>query len=276
VSSSAVPYPLVLTAFEVRYPSTPRIEAALPSFVDALSARLPHVSSGEGSKLERTSLGFGAHRGLLDPALLTMYNSRRTEACTVRSNAATLEVTSYESYEGFRELLKDFIGALYRTRAIISVERVGIRYLDELHAPPVDDAVDWATWISPSLLGPLQVVGDRTVANYTGALRLQLDPDFYLSMRWGALRRPALRRSMGAGLRIKRPPGTSPVFMLDLDGSWVPRSSDSVDIESILEATDRLHFEIKKLFSASVTDDLRAQIAMMPPAYGEDQELLYE
>ncbi|WP_084599032.1 TIGR04255 family protein [Actinoplanes subtropicus] len=276
MSSSATPYPVLLTAFEIRYPSTPRIRAALPSLAEALSSRFSHSSIGKDSELERTSLGFGAHRGLLEPALLTMSNSSRTEACTVRQNAATLEVTRYDDYLTFRAVLREFVVALYRTHAIISIERVGLRYLDELHTSSAHHSVDWAEWVSPLLLGPLQLVGAETPTDYTGALRLQPGPDLFLSMRWGALRRPALRQSMGTGLRITRPPGTAPVFMLDLDGSWRPRQREFNSVDDVMAAVDRLHDLTKNLFTATVTEELRAQIAMTPPANHEREELVHE
>ncbi|WP_228543344.1 TIGR04255 family protein [Micromonospora sp. S-DT3-3-22] len=257
-----MPYPLVLTAFEVRYPSTPRLRSVLTSLAEAMSHRLPDISRDKEGALGRTSLGFGAHRGLTEPALMTMANPERTEVCTVRDNVVALEVTQYASYEDFRALIGDFLHALYRTEAIISIDRVGIRYLDELRTGTVEGASDWAEWIRPELVSPLNLATDYTVLNYTGTLRFQLDHDCFLSLRWGALRRPALRQSMSTGLRIRRPNGSAPVFMLDLDGAWVPDSATKFDdIEKVLSATDRLHSAIKQLFASSVQEQLLEQIA---------------
>jgi uncharacterized protein (TIGR04255 family) len=251
--------PLVLTAFEVRYPASTAVhdEGVLACFADAMVSRLPIASTGEEARQYRTPLGFGAHRNSVEPAIMVLRDEERTSICTVRETVASVEVTNYSTYYDYRALIEQFLRGLVASRVSFPVERVGLRYLDEVRPlRGIEQPDDWHGWIADDLLRPLTVAAGLPVSTYTGLLRAELGDQKFVSLRYGALRRPALMQNTGIGLRIRRPNGAGPVFMLDIDGYWLAGGIEC-DEQEILPVVDELHEAVARLFEASIGEVLQ-------------------
>jgi uncharacterized protein (TIGR04255 family) len=83
-------------------------------------------------------------------------SAERDWVATVAPDFFSLETLSYGSWEQFRDRLGNLTAAVSEVLSPDLVQRVGLRYLNELRVAGVMTAVDWAGRISPSFLGPAQ------------------------------------------------------------------------------------------------------------------------
>src|SRR5207248_11166895 len=90
------------------------------------------------------------------------YMSRdRTTAVTFRSEAIVVETTKYYGYERLRRVIALVLRARHDLEPIDGVERVGLRYVNEIRVPEVGSQPGaWEPWIDDSLLGPVPI-GER-------------------------------------------------------------------------------------------------------------------
>lgn len=183
-------------------------------------------------------------------------------ALTMRPDSLVIETTSYGSYERVRELLDVSLQLRQSVEVPGGVERIGLRYIDEIRVPLTDgiDVPDWKEWVDATLLGPSQVGGDLGLvpAVNEGAIVFSYGASSALVLRYGGQSdyvvpsTPELRRPLP-------PPG--PLFKLDIDSFWqagdvVPKFEPS----RILEHADSLHRPVRGVFEGLITDRLREEV----------------
>ncbi len=188
------------------------------------------------------------------------YFSRdNTIAVSIRSEAIIIETTSYIRWEHLRELTSEVLAARQEVDGVDGVERVGLRYIDEIRVPD-DPGKDWASWVDSTLLGPAQAgepLGLR-VAQWHGITVFESGPDRAVALRYG----PREGYAVDPGGDLKRPaPAPGAFFLMDIDSFWTP--SDGVpefDIEMLLMMCDKLHAPVRNLFERLITDRLRKEV----------------
>jgi uncharacterized protein (TIGR04255 family) len=254
--------PIVLAAVEVRHSLCEPLD---PSGVSRINAGLAELLPLRG-EVQSVSVAFQPG-GAASPAQLGVFprwssRDKRT-AVTVRSDALVIETTNYQQYENLRRLVELVLDARTPSAGAVGIERVGLRYIDEIRVPSDDSdrTITWAKWVHPSLLGPvvdpehaagMRLTDHQAIAVFTGA------DDQTLALRYG----PREGYAIVSSPELRRPtPAPGPFFLLDIDSFWQPsQTAPALDTESVLSAVDRLHMPVRDLFEGLITARLREEV----------------
>jgi uncharacterized protein (TIGR04255 family) len=250
--------PLEFVAFEVRFPLAPRLESkeALEALADRLRERLPvpHEES-----VQTVTLGPGRPTTVAERRYRFTDRSRTLSAVIGRS-AVSVETTSYSEFPDFRALVSEVLEAVGLTANIVGVERVGLRYIDEIRVPAEIRAVgDWRGWIADEVLGTLAITEGFIATQMQTLLQLVSDAGM-ITVRYAALEGEGV---VGDGPMLRRSaPGKGPFFVIDSDSFWVPEPDDMMvyDPGALLSLSDRLHAPLGDLFHRAITDRLREEL----------------
>lgn len=190
--------------------------------------------------------------GTPESMLFQVVNSERTVAASVWPSSLAIEDGDYVHFEAFKERLAIVFSALYGDRPR-RCERIGLRYVDELHPIPAPrDASEWTRWVHSSLLALPNLTGKR-VSALGGGLTVDLGNDYAVNFRYATAHGPVVQ---SANLRL-RPRPSSAALMLDTDAFWQPSSPEMVDSHSISAILDRLHAGVRELFDIVITEESR-------------------
>jgi len=256
--------PIVLAVLEVRHLET----AAVPADDVAEFRRLlkPVAPLYKTDVVTHTDLQvLVTPDGATSPAVQTnsqtvhrVYSRTREIAVTIGPGSLTVETCRYAGWDPLVEAVRLALRA--RLGRVDGVERIGLRYFDEIRIPRQEDP-DWGRWVSPGLLAPRWVspwplLQQQSVAHY--AVNDGLDD---LTFRYGAVNGPSTFQSRP---HLARPdPGVGPYFLLDTDASWRPKAGEPCpepDIGEILAIATRLHGAATAVFESSITDALRQEV----------------
>ncbi|TNB67202.1 TIGR04255 family protein [Arthrobacter sp. BB-1] len=248
--------PLALALVELRHP------ASEPLTVPALSAIKKALSSVTPIQRREDSMTLNIQTGTQEVASVPKFVSRDQQtAVTFRPDAVVVETTKYKSYESFRSLLETAAKARHGVDPLDAIERVGLRYVDEIRAPE-DASISWEDWVSPKLLGPgvpaslpgLSIVQQQGITVFQSGT-----PGDSLTLRYG----PLVGQAVGSTPNLVRP-GVfeGPFFLIDIDGAWTPPTGviPEFDVEEILQVCDRLHSPIKDVFESLISEKLRNEV----------------
>ena len=132
------------------------------------------------------------------------------------------------------------------------VERIGLRYIDEIRVPAENggSAPVWNQWVDASLLGPAHIGADLGLAPAVneGVFVFSGSSDHAVVLRYGAQSGYAVQSTPD----LRRPlPPPGPLFKLDIDSFWQ---------ELILRQADALHEPVRGVFESVITDRLREEV----------------
>lgn len=271
--------PLALVVLEVRYPLTPGAldQPQLRPLGAALGKSLPLVDevTDQQVKFDVT----GGNLPTVTGQTRYRFSSRdRTMAATLSANRLTIESGSYNGYELFRPLVERVVKALERVVSPTGVERIGMRYMNEIRVSTIADdrsaknPESWSPYLDNRLLTSpafADVLDDLDYDGWLSIVRLSRGDRNHVNLRFG----PGDRYAVGPEGPIKRrrlpPPG--PFFLIDIDSYWQLGPSDEVpefNSEMILEACDRLHTPTRALFETAISDELRDEVFRKKVTHG--------
>ena len=257
--------PIVLSAAEIRHTLCGPLEARELSRMSALLKTVLPLRS----ELRGVEIAFQAGPGIrplaqeqvLAPVPRWTSRDKRT-ALTLRPDAMVVETTDYGSYERLRGILEVALAAREVSANSLGVERVGLRYIDEIRVPTGngDAHPSWVEWVDASLLGPmsagtavgLQPAGTQGVAAFTGT------DGQTLVLRYG----PRDGVAVISTPELRRPtPTPGPFFLLDIDSFWEPPGEvPGWDADTVLDIVDRLHAPVHDVFESLITESLRKEV----------------
>jgi uncharacterized protein (TIGR04255 family) len=255
---------LRLVTAEFRFPLSPRLSGdPLDTLSDLLSERLPIIEpAGNSVGLEFSSAS--AQPQLLparEPAYRFMERDRRT-ALTVQPGRFAVEVTAYTHWEEFRELIRWALEKIgNELHAIVALDRLGIRYIDEIRVPSEPEIPSlWSSFIDEHLLAPLQLADGFDVKALHGALQLSTGEGCEMVVRYGTLT-GHLVADIGP-LQLLTPAGQGPTFYIDTDSYWTRPVSrqDEFDVDTALGLADAVHAPVSALFERAITERLRDEV----------------
>jgi uncharacterized protein (TIGR04255 family) len=178
----------------------------------------------------------------------------------VAPRAVVVETTNYIRFEEFSRTIADAVRAASDAASLPGIERVGLRYIDEIRVPSVTRPTDWDGYISPALLGPLELKGEFSPDQFEAIVIYETGPNQQANVRYGALEGQVVDTS--GPLRLPAEAGGGPFFLLDIDSFWTapPEEVPVFSVERVLEICASLRGPVRALFEASITDKLRNEV----------------
>lgn len=257
--------PLAFVAAEIRTSYNPALvkDETLATIQD----RLPALPVARREHRQVVVMGGPPQPG---ETVLRLLNAESTTSLTLAAGAIALETTAYETVEAFTELLEAALSAVADIAPPHSVERVGLRYVNELRvAQAITDPEQWQTWVCPELLAPLAsgskalVAGGVDQVAFNGAQTLlswQLGRERALVARFG----PVFGPPAVGNDPLRRPvqSGEGPFFLVDLDGFWpstMPAQTERYDPAALLSTVRQLHAPIEATFLWATTEKFREE-----------------
>lgn len=250
--------PIALALLEVRHP-----EAEVPT--GATLAALKR-SLAATHPVQRTEQGVGVNlqTGERVPMVVHKLIARDLHsAITFREDAMVIEATDYRGWNWFRGVTKDLLEARQDIAPVDGLERIGLRYIDEVRVPS-SSPVDWSEWVSASLLGPNEALAGLGLRSeqQQGVVQYTTDePGESFTLRYGASRGSMIKSTPNL-VRPIEPSDTEEFFLIDTDGAWSdPKGAvPEFDLGTALGTCDRLHAPIRELFEMLITEKLRSEV----------------
>lgn len=266
-----LPHPLVFVAAEVRVPVAPRLsQAETAERLAATLPVLPLLRQEQRSRVEQTpgGLNIQAEQGW------RLTDRSSSTSLVVSPSSVVLETTRYPGFESFLDLLLGCCRAVADVAAPVGVERLGMRYVNEVRPPQPPAAFsEWGSWVSPTLVAaandaeanvhaaPVAGAHDSQLQNFETTLTFSLPDTQALTCRMAALN--------GAGVVGNAPllrwenPAPGPFFVVDLDAFWPRepmREVEEFDIDRLRVRAEHLHHHVKAAFAWAVTDAYRKEV----------------
>lgn len=256
--------PIVLMAIEVRYPPCEPLDRKQ---IAEASARIKHLLPLPS---EMSEVSFTVQAGPDGPPTqqqvinnFPRWTSRdKRTALSIQPASLVIETTDYGSFDRMRALLDIVLQARFAIATPAGVERIGLRYIDEIRVPAENggSAPVWNQWVDASLLGPAHIGADLGLAPAVneGVFVFSGSSDHAVVLRYGAQSGYAVQSTPD----LRRPlPPPGPLFKLDIDSFW--QAADKVpefDVELILRQADALHEPVRGVFESVITDRLREEV----------------
>lgn len=252
--------PLVSVAFELRHPQSETLSPRQRTiFKELLSNELPVMRSQQVSS---QTIEFGPSGAV--PTVQTeespkYFDRKTTVAASLLSSSTIVETTQYPGWENFSELIWKVCEARNEISPIDGIERIGLRYIDEIRIPDTEDP-EWSEYLVPSLLGPhVESAQDLPLKQWQGVAVFGPERGRSLVMRHATGEGFAVNPN--GDLRRKSPAYPGKFFLLDLDSFWVPESEVPVfSMDLIRETSEALHAPVREMFEQCITDRLRNEV----------------
>lgn len=250
--------PITLVLLEIRHPITPSLDgASLAALKSELADHTPI------QRMEQTmEMDFPSGEQRISTIHKLVSRDLHTNV-TFRNDAVILETTNYPGWEAFRSLAMRAMAARQDVAPVDGVERIGLRYIDEIRVPHHETELNWSDWVDPSLLSPdLKAGGMKLVPQQQQSsvvYRAQPNDDTIV-LRYGASTGQAVVST--PNLTLPKEPTPGPFFLIDIDASWNPPGHNipEFDLEAIGERFDMLHGPIKDTFESLITNRLRQEV----------------
>lgn len=250
---------VVLVAFEARHPqSAPLTRAALAQLKADLAGELPLLRPVTKTDVQ---IGIGPKPQVSQETIPRFQSRDGRTAVTFATEALVVETTRYGQYEDLREVIRLALEARQSVDAIDGIERLGLRYIDEIRVPTNGRLPHaWADWVDPGLLGPAHMGEPLGLVSETwqSAATFSSGPGHTVVIRYG----PREGYAVDPAGALKRPiPLPGPFFLLDIDSFWTP-TDDVPEFEAaqVLSTCDTLHEPVRCLFESLITERLRKEV----------------
>ncbi len=279
--------PLALVAAEIRFTDAPRLrqQSTLDAIAVALEDILPVQAQHE--QAINVQMVAGQPPQVQVAAGRLMKDVASTAAMTLFPDRLTFETTAYAEFEAFRSAVLACTTALVEAHVTPAIQRVGLRYLDEIRVPSatVADARDWREWIDTRLVDHL-LIGptDAPITRAEGLISYDLSERQGLNFRFAALPNGAV--VLSANL-VRQPfEQDLPLFVLDFDGyeEFTAPTATLLDAGVVARTLDAVHGPSGATFQNAITDAAReifrvrnlmetTQTAQTPTAVGQSSSI---
>ncbi len=249
--------PLAIVTAEIRFGYEPRLrnDTARDRFAEAVRGTFPRLSAEQALTL--TVSGPEGARQTVEPQVRA---TRADQQATVSLNAAALSLSmsgkAYEDYEAsFAPLMTVVVDAVRQAAGDVPVQRLGLRYIDEVRPPVPTVGSEWSVWINSELLGATRALGDPVAAHRS-----------VTTFARGGGRTVTFNAGQfdgGTVVDVTLPFSTrrdtpGPLFVIDVDSAWEPEDHTPLDTSTVAEILADLHAPVGGVFQWSITDAARA------------------
>ncbi|ETD34419.1 TIGR04255 family protein [Williamsia sp. D3] len=249
--------PIAIVILEVRHPVAELSNPAMAFLKNALQEYTPIEQTDTGLEID-------VQKGEQRPVSIRKLVSRdRHTVVTPRPDALVIETTDYRGWEWFVGVAEAALSARHEVAPVDGVERIGLRYIDEVRVPD-DEPIDWSRWVIPSLLGPTRELTElhlvptqqQNAVQYATSTTGQT-----LTLRYGVARGSVIQPN-NVPRRPAEPTPGSPFFLIDTDGAWEDSGGmiPEFNVEEILRLCESLHAPSKEVFETLITEKLRTEV----------------
>lgn len=260
--------PLALVAAEIRFSDAPRLRQQ--STLDAIAVVLEDILPVQAQHQQTINVQVVA--GQAPQVQFTsgrmMKNLASTAAMTLFPDRLTFETTKYTEFDAFRSAVFACTTAVVEAHVTPAIQRVGLRYLDEIRVPsaPVTDARAWGEWIDSRLVDHLRIgPTDAPVARAEGLISYALSEHQGLNFRFAALPNGAVVVSSDL---VRQPfEQELPLFVLDFDGyeEFTAPTATLLDADVVAKTLDAVHGPSGATFQTAITDKARELFRVRNP-----------
>lgn len=171
------------------------------------------------------------------------YHSTTNNSLTLEGDAIIFDMKTYNSYEDFRNIVKNVIQNVETENQSAKLSRTGLRYINQLILDE-GNPFDWNELIKEPLISSLEFIDNRNeLARLMGVIELNRS-DYFIRFQYGwynsEFPNPIAKKE----------------FALDYDCY----SKNEIDISEVLSQIDIYHAAIKELFEYSKEDGLQNMI----------------
>lgn len=252
--------PVSFVALEVRHPVAPVPGVSERRILKALLDEITPVQRSD----RQVTVEFAFVQQDQAPALqeFPKYFSRNsTLSVGFRPDAIVIECTEYPGWTRFRKLIQVIMEARAEVIPPDGIERIGLRYLDEIRIPRnLITNLAWTDWVSKSLLnqtGLSDVVG-LPEGRAQGVVMYGTEPGQAIVIRYGAQEGFAVDPN---GPLRKRSRESGPFFLIDIDSYWNPEDGTPEFSPSLVTNTcEILHKPVRSAFEHLITSRLREEV----------------
>ncbi|MEO6626998.1 MAG: TIGR04255 family protein [Aquihabitans sp.] len=252
--------PVVLVALELRHPAAEVLSNAQRLKIKRrLAAHVPIMRSAELTQIATIHTVGSPAPEIRVEEFPRYFNRSNTFAVSMRTEAIVIETTRYVRWEELRKVAVEVLKARQDVGGLDGIERVGLRYIDEIRVPG-DPADGWASWVDRTLLGPASLGEELGLGPvlWQGLTAFTPGPERTIVLRYGPREGYAVDP---AGDLKRSTPTPGPFFLLDVDSFWTPDNGvPEFDIETLLMTCEELHAPVRTLFERLITDRLRNEV----------------
>lgn len=250
--------PLALVVAEIRFTDAARLrqQQTKDQVAIALEDRFPFAERHQRADLNLT---LGGPPQIQERLGVVLKSASSTETVTIMSESLTYETTAYASFEELLDAVAAACEALVAAKVRPAVQRVGLRYIDEVRVPePITDVRLWRKWINDRLVGHLKIGPDDVPATATQSISTyDLGEGRGFNFRYAALDQGPIVVPQF----LTRPAIESgPFFVLDFDGfhDFSGREAVPLSSEVVRNSLSAVHGPCGAAFQRSITDEARA------------------
>lgn len=244
--------PLVLVVCEVRFQSVFRIadKVFVAAFQDAIRARYPTV--GQEHEFQMTVGPDGLQQSPSTSKKWKFAEPAGVWTLSLSDAAMSIETRRYSDASEFLERLKEALEALHQHVHPGQLDRIGLRYINEIHHPDVTSPTDWKGLVRDHFLGPIaaDVVAGRRIDRTIQEIVVAPQQGHQLTIRHG---------HQPEGSTVLPAPGTpaastGPFYLFDFDHSVT--GPNPLVPTSVAGLVDEFHSTNYDLFKSAITPKL--------------------
>lgn len=251
--------PLVSVSFELRHPEAEALGPKQRSIFKELMRDMLPVMRSQQATVQKVEFGAAGAVQVDTEEFPKYFDRKSTIAASLLKGSTIVETTQYPGWPVFRNVVAAVCRARHQVSQIDGIERIGLRYLDEIRIPEIV-APNWGDYLVSSLLGPsMEKDSDLSLSSWQGQALYGPERGRSMVMRYATGEGFAV--DPNADLRRKTPVYPGKFFLLDLDSFWIPESEVPEFSESIIAKTgDLLHAPVREMFEQCITERLRNEV----------------
>jgi uncharacterized protein (TIGR04255 family) len=248
--------PVVLATVEVRHTETPTLTQPERREVKQALSRWAPIQRSSKQLIVTGMVGAAGAGDQVFEEFPRYFSRDSMVAISFRKEAVVIEATRYDGWFDFKSIVEAAVTARRVVGVPDAVERVGIRYLNEIR-PEAATVIDWADWLNPAILGPTQLgesVGLKA-KQWQGQAVYGPEDGRSLVLRYA----PGEGQAVETGQELlRRTFAPGPFMWIDIDSFWAHGAKlPEFGEEAILSRCGDLHAPLRTLFEALITTRLR-------------------
>ena len=184
----------------------------------------------------------------------------RTVAATVQPTRLAIETTNYSTWEDYQDkYIRNILTRIcFDIGRIAGLERIGLRYINEIRTLSTIKQPDWHEWINADLLTPLKIAQPTGQSIILGQLGITTTEHYAIHLWFGMGEGRVIEEEI---LKLPKGTGQGPFFLLDIDSFWINQGNlEEFNLENTIATSNKLHQPINQLFEKCITEKLRNEV----------------